>query len=156
MKPTVYVETTIPSYYQDGRPELLHEINRTRQWWDAERETYECFTSLVVLDELSEGDYPGKERCLRLLDAVPLLELTEQVEEIAAIYQSRRVMPAPPIRDALHVAFATCYKLDFLITWNCRHLANANKFAHLRAVNAELGFATPEIVTPYQLQPLED
>jgi hypothetical protein len=156
VNPTVYIETTIPSYYCDERADLLHEIARTRQWWDVERDGYECFVSLVVADELSEGNYPRKDDCISLIEGLPFLAVTDDVEQVAAIYQARRLMPVQPVRDALHVALATYYKLDFLLTWNCRHLANANKFAHLRAVNAELGYATPEIVTPYQLQPLED
>jgi predicted nucleic acid-binding protein len=156
VKRTVYIETTIPSYYHDVRPDLVPEIARVREWWDEERHNYEVFTSQVVLDELSSGQYPSKNACLQLLAEVPLLDVTEESERVAGIYQAQRVMPAPPVRDALHVALATCYKLDFLLTWNCRHLANANKFAHLRAVNATLGYATPELVTPYQLRPVEE
>ena len=156
MRATVYIETTVPSYYCDNRTELAANIARTRQWWDEERREYECFISEVVLDELSEGDYPGREMCLALVDGIPELEITEEIVQIAAIYQTRKLMPHVPPRDALHVAIVSYYRLDFLLTWNCRHLANANKTRHLRELNLELGLYIPQLVTPDQLQPWEN
>jgi predicted nucleic acid-binding protein len=126
MKPTVYIETTIPSYYHDTRPLQAADITRTRQWWDVERGDYECFISEVVLSELGEGDYPNKEKCLTLLDGIAELAVIEEVERIALVYQARQLMPKLPVRDALHVAVTSYYRMDFLLTWNCRHLANAN------------------------------
>ncbi len=156
MKPTVYIETTIPSYYYDARPELMADIIRTRQWWGIERADYECFISEVVLGELGEGNYPNQEKCLALLEGIPELAVSEEVERIAAVYQARTLMPRFPVRDALHVALASYFRMDFLLTWNCRHLANANKTRHLREVNLELGLSVPQLVTPDQLQRLED
>lgn len=156
MKPTVYVETTIPSYYCDGRLELLADITRTRQWWDTEREDYECYVSEAVLSELAEGNYPSQRDCLALVKGIPEVVITEEIEQIAAVYQARRLMPRDPVRDSLHVAIASFYRMDFLLTWNCKHLANANKTRHLRELNLEMGLSIPELVTPYQLQPWED
>lgn len=156
MPGTVYIETTIPSYYCDARSSLAADIERTREWWDRERTGYTCFTSSVVLDELSEGQYPTQQSCLDLMADLPLLALTPEVVEISMVYQNTQVMPAPPIRDALHVALAAYYKLDYLLTWNCRHLANANKFRHLDLVNARLGLASPRIITPDLLRPIEE
>jgi hypothetical protein len=156
MKPTVYVETTIPSYYCDGRPELAADIARTRQWWDTERADYECYVSEAVLSELAEGNYPSQWDCLALVEGIPEVVITEEIEQIAAVYQSRKLMPREPVRDALHVAIASFYRMDFLLTWNCKHLANANKTRHLRELNLEMGLSIPELVTPYQLQPWED
>jgi predicted nucleic acid-binding protein len=156
MKSTVYIETTIPSYFYDERPDLMADIVRTRQWWDIERADYECFISEVVLSELGEGNYPNKEKCVALLEGIPELAVNDEVERIAAVYQARTLMPRLPVRDALHVAIASYYRMDFLLTWNCRHLANANKTRHLREVNLELGLSVPQLVTPDQLQRLED
>jgi hypothetical protein len=156
MKPTVYIETTVPSYYCDDRPGLATHIARTRQWWDCERQDYECFISEVVLSELGEGQYPGKGRCLALATGLPELAVTEEVERIAAVYQARKLMPRFPVRDALHVAIASHYRMDFLLTWNCRHLANANKSRHLQQLNLEMGLGVPQMVTPEQLQPWEE
>jgi hypothetical protein len=73
MKPLVYLETTIPSYYCDNRPAVAADIARTREWWDGERGAYDCFISAAVLDELGSEDYPHKEACLKLVETLPLL-----------------------------------------------------------------------------------
>ncbi len=155
MRATVYIETTVPSYYCDNRPELVADIARTRQWWDEERNDYDCFISEVVLDELSEGHYPSREKCLALVDGISELEMSEEIVQIASVYQARKLMPQFPPRDALHLAIASYYRLDFILTWNCKHLANANKTRHLRELNLELGLYIPQLVTPDQLQPWE-
>ena len=153
MKPTVYIETTIPSYFADSRPSLAADIARTREWWDQERSGYECFTSAAVLDEIMSGDYASKAACIELVKDLPLLAVNDRIIEIAEVYQANQVMPSPPVRDALHVAIATYYRMDYLWTWNCRHLANANKARHLEVVNARMGLATPRLVTPQVLRP---
>jgi predicted nucleic acid-binding protein len=155
MKPTVYIETTIPSYYCDQRIGIGESIARTRQWWDLERNDYECFISPVVLDELEAGNYPTKDACLALTEDIPMLAIVSEVLDIADVYQDRGLMPGPPVRDALHLAIASYYRLDYLPTWNCKHLANANKFRHLEIINQSMGLSTPLLVTPEMLQPWE-
>ncbi|GAG43027.1 unnamed protein product, partial [marine sediment metagenome] len=102
MRPTVYIETTIPSYYCDDRPGLAGDIARTRQWWDVERGDYECFISPVVLDELASGSYPTQAACLVLVEALPVLGIEPGVLEIAEAYRARRMMPEDPAADAIH------------------------------------------------------
>ena len=155
MKPLVYVETTIPSYYCDDRVALESDIARTREWWNLERTAYDCFVSAAVLDELRTGEYPNKPACLRLLEPLPLLEVNDEVLEIAAVYHCRGLMPKPPSADALHLALSSYYRIDFLLTWNCRHIANANKTRHLEVLNQRMGLTVPRLVTPHQLQPWE-
>ena len=156
MKPTVYIETTIPSYYCDDRALLAADIARTREWWDQERGEYECYISAIVLDELIEGNYPTQAACLALVKDLPLLAVNQEVAEIAAVYQTRRLMPKPPVRDALHLALASYYRMDYLLTWNCRHLANARKTLHLEKLNTQMGLSVPRLVTPDLLRPLEE
>lgn len=156
MKPLVYVETTVPSYYCDSRPELLGDIRRTRQWWDQERDEYDLFISPVVLDELSTGDYASQEACLALVADLPLLQVSGEVVDVADVYRSRGLMPKNPAADALHLALAVCYRMDYLLTWNCRHLANANKARFLEELNVKMNLHVPRLVTPHQLQPWED
>ncbi len=156
MKPLVYIETTIPSYYHSTRAELAADIARTREWWDQERGDYDCYVSAVVLDELAAGTSPNQADCLQLVQEFPLLEVTDEVLEIADVYHVQKLMPKPPIRDALHMALASHYRMDFLLTWNCRHLANANKVRHLEVVNTRLGLKVPALVTPDLLRPWED
>ena len=90
------------------------------------------------------------------MSGLPLLKITEDVVQTAEAYIAAKVMPGFPVRDALHVAVACWYKMDFLLTWNCVHIANANKMRHLRTVNARLGLATPLIITPHMLRGMEE
>jgi predicted nucleic acid-binding protein len=156
MKPTVYIETTVPSYYHDERLELAANIARTRQWWDFERDDYECFISQVVWAELGDGAYLKKQDCLSLVAGLSVLSINEEIERIAAVYREHKLMPRLPSRDSLHVAIASYYRMDFLLTWNCLHLANANKSKHLRELNLEMGLSIPQLITPDQLRPVED
>jgi predicted nucleic acid-binding protein len=155
MTPTVYVDTTIPSYYVDERDSLRLHIDRTRQWWDTERLQYEVYISDLVRLELEEGDYPRKIDAVRLVATLPRLAPAPEIGRIVESYLAHRLMPHYDIRDAFHLAFASHYKLDFLLTWNCRHLANARKQLHVRAINGMLGLSTPLIVTPLELVPSE-
>lgn len=81
----------------------------------------------------------------------PILDIDEAIADIVDAYVKHQVMPADPAGDALHLALASFHKCDFLLTWNCRHLANANKFAHIRRINAILGLFVPAMVTPLEL-----
>jgi hypothetical protein len=79
------------------------------------------------------------------------LPIEEAITDIVQAYIQHQVMPADPVGDALHLALASYHKCDFLLTWNCRHLANANKFGHIRRVNTLLGLYVPALVTPLEL-----
>lgn len=123
----------------------------TRQWWDEQAVEYELATSAAVLDELSQGDYPTKKDVLQLMERVPVLPIDEPIADIVSTYLQHKLMPADPVGDALHLAVASYHKCDFLLTWNSRHLANANKFAHIRRINTMLGLFVPMLVTPLEL-----
>ena len=153
MNPSVYIETTIPSFYFEGRqaPEMVARRAWTRDWWDSHRSRYALLTSDAVVDELERGDFPNQNEALALVQDLPLLEVSQAVADAVTAYISHYVMPADPAGDALHLAIASVHKCDFLLTWNCRHLANANKFAHIRRVNGLLGLFVPTLVTPLEL-----
>ncbi len=150
MKRTVYIETTIPSFYFEIRsePAMVARRESTRRWWADDREFYEVVTSAITLAELQDGDYPGRQDAVELIAAIPLLEAVPEIDEIVGVYASRHLMPREDLADAYHLATASFYGADFLLTWNCRHLANANKVQHLRTVNAELGLVVPIVTTP--------
>jgi len=153
MQPTVYIETTIPSFYYEVRtePDMVARRQWTRQWWDECRNLYSLVTSVAVLDELATGNYPNKDSALSLLDHLPLVAVVPSIVEIVETYIRYKVMPGDPTGDALHLALASYHKCDFLLTWNCNHLANANKFGHIRRVNVALGLFVPSLVTPLEL-----
>ena len=90
--------------------------------------------SLAVIEELERGEYPNKENVIGLLDDVPILTTPIEIVDIVDTYISRQLMPADTKGVALHLALASYHNCDFLLTWNCQHLANANKFAHIRRI----------------------
>ena len=105
----------------------------------------------AVIQELSNGNYPRKDEIIRLVSKIPLLPLAPDLEQVVEFYISNYVMPSSLVGDALHLAYASYFDIQYLLTWNCNHLANANKRKHIRVINARLGLSTPEIVTPLEL-----
>ena len=153
MKRKVYVEATIPSFYYELRtaPDMVARREWTREWWEKAMDRDELVTSVAVLDELRQGSFAARDDCIRLLDPLAVLPLEHAVLDIVQAYIAHNVMPKDPVGDALHLAIASFHRCDFLVTWNCRHLANANKFDHIRRVNALLGIYVPSLVTPLEL-----
>jgi len=155
----VYIETTIPSFYYNLRsePEMVARMNWTREWWDCHRMAYELVTSPAVLKELLQQDHPLKQEKAGLIQHLPFLEPSDEIRDIVETYIARKVMPGDAEGDALHLALASFYRCDVLLTWNCAHLANFNKFVHIRRVNVALGLFVPQLLTPLELtQTLED
>ena len=153
MKPRIYIETSIPSFYYELRPEPEMAARRTwtREWWDDQRDRYALVTSVAVIEELAAGSHPKRLDCLELISGLPLLPIGAAIGEIVDIYVQRHVMPADPLGDALHLALASYHGCRFLLTWNCAHLANANKQEHIRHVNVLLGLHVPILATPMEL-----
>lgn len=152
-KPLVYIETTIPSFYHDFRPdpEIVARRHWTREWWAGARERYSLLTSELVVDELSAGISQLVPLRLHLIKDVPELSVTSEVSAIAETYMRHKLMPSNPGNDAFHLALASLSGCMFLVTWNCRHLANENKALHIQKINQRLGLRSPEIVTPLNL-----
>jgi predicted nucleic acid-binding protein len=124
----------------------------TRQWWANPMPDQRLVTSAVVFEELEHiPDIARRERSLALIRGLEQLNYTVEIAEIEEVYVSHKLMPAEATGDADHLALASFYNCDMLVTWNCRHLANANKAGHIRRVNALLGLRTPMLVTPLQL-----
>lgn len=152
-KPIAYIETTVPNFYYDFRPDPAIVARRawTREWWASARDHYEMKTSEAVIWELAAGTSARAVLRVALLESIPLLRVTADVTETAQIYVRNKVMPADPYGDALHLALASHHHCDFIVTWNYKHLANPNKSVHIRRLNDRLGLSVPEIVTPREL-----
>ena len=150
----IYLESTIPSYVV-ARParDLLQAARQqlTRDWWDLQREKHELFTSQVVLDEIAFGEKVMAQLRLGLLQGVPLLQVTDTVKEFARKVLSSGLLPVTADRDAVHIALASAYKMDILLSWNCRHIANAAIQARLRKLADAAGLTLPVICTPEEL-----
>lgn len=151
MNNIVYLDSTVPSYLVDERESLKTYTEVTRRWWMEERGRFTLRTTEATVAELSQGDYPNKEKALRSVEDVPLFPPHGRVIEVAQMYLDNYLMPQDLQGDALHLAYASFYKADFLMTWNCNHLANANKRRHIRVTNARLVLFVPEITTPLEL-----
>ena len=111
MKPKIYIETTIPSFYHEARSDAAAVARQqwTRQWWEVHRHNYELLTSVAVLNELQSEDYPAQkqEKCLALIGELPLVAVEPEVIDIVQVYIKHKVMPRDPTGDALHLALAS-------------------------------------------------
>jgi predicted nucleic acid-binding protein len=153
-KPTVYIETTVVSYLT-ARPsrDLVQAAQQqiTREWWDLQRPRFNIYTGEMVIVEASAGDAEAATQRLAVLRGLPLLKTTEEALDLANALLGESALPPTAERDALHVAVAALHGMDFLLTWNCRHLANAILRDRIEQVCEKAGFGPPKICTPEEL-----
>ena len=150
MKRKIYIETSIPSFYHTTRsePKLVGQRETTRRWWATERQWFDLCTSEIALRELADGEYPSQKDAIALMLGIPVLAAAPGVVEIVEAYARHKLMPTNNLSDAFHLAFASYYEVDYLLTWNCRHLANVNKQKHIEAINEALHLKVPILTTP--------
>lgn len=150
----VYIETTIPSYLT-ARPsrDIVQAARQqlTREWWDLERRNYDLCISQIVLDEAAAGDAEAAQRRMAVIDTLPLLDLTFEVDGLAETIMQSGLLPASASRDAVHIAVTAVHQVHFLLTWNCRHIANATIFRDLQHIIMSAGYDVPVICTPEEL-----
>jgi hypothetical protein len=149
-KPTVYLDTTIPSaYWYEGR-NLLASGRRllTRQWWEMERKHFSLLVSSVTEAELQEGDFPRQAECLKMVRRLRYVPITKPAERFAAQLLDLQIVPASKPRDALQLAMATVHDLDYLLTWNYAHLANPVVQDQLRKICEKSSLRCPVLVSP--------
>jgi hypothetical protein len=150
----VYIESTIPSYIV-ARParDLLQAARQqtSRDWWELKRHDHELFTSQIVLDEISAGEAEMAKQRLEILAGIPVLRVDETAETLTLQILGSGLLPASADRDAGHIALATIYEMDILLSWNCRHIANASIQARLRKLVEKSGLALPVLCTPDEL-----
>jgi len=154
MKPVAYIETTVISYVtaKPSRDIIVagHQAVTT-EWWDRDLPKFRAVISPVVLDEISAGDADAIARRLAVVEGMPLLELTSEVTALAMRYYDSVRLPETARADALHLALATMHGTDYLVTWNCRHIANGRVRKLVEEINDSLGINTPAICTPEEL-----
>jgi hypothetical protein len=157
MKPTVYIETTIPSYLA-ARPSKLPRLEAdqttTLQWWNQHAGDFEMYVSDIVIREVRRGDVAMAEDRLAKVQSLPVLTLTETAESLANLLLEK-VIPVQAIDDAAHIAVAAVNGMDFLLTWNCRHINNRYTIRRSEKCCADAGFACPVIATPAELMSIE-
>ena len=156
---TVYVETSIFSYLT-ARPtrDLLAAARQqmTREWWDIHRMRFELFVSPLVDQEARRGDTDAAQRRVEALIELPTLEIVENAYELATALIAESALPRTAEDDATHIALAAVHGMDYLLTWNCRHIDNAETKPIVRSVCAAHGCSCPEICTPEELMGDQD
>ncbi|MFM8474399.1 MAG: type II toxin-antitoxin system VapC family toxin [Planctomycetaceae bacterium] len=151
---SVYLETSVVSYLRQRPSSNVVAAARqvlTHRWWRDEKKKFAIYSSQFVMDEASAGNAELAAERLRLLEDIPLLPLDQLVAEIAEEIMNRAVLPEKARTDALHIAVAVRHRVQYLLTWNCRHIANARITPRLRNVIADLGLQLPVICTPEEL-----
>lgn len=151
---TVYIETTIVSYLvaNPSRDSLLAAHQQlTRQWWQDERQRYKCVTSAEVLKEASLGDVEMSRRRLEALSGLTVLAVDDTARKLARAILAERLLPPVASSDAIHAVVAAQNRVNILLTWNCRHLANPHLLGKFREFVGLHGLMLPEICTPIEL-----
>jgi PIN domain len=155
VKPRIYVETTIVSYLVGwlNRRDLYVAANQeyTRQWWAERRHAFALYASAVVLQEAADGTAELASARLDLLRDLTMLEVDRAADELQARILRDTAMPAKAALDALHIAVAAVNGMDYLITWNCKHIANAVTLPKVYAVCRQAGYEPPYVCTPPEL-----
>lgn len=151
---SVYLETTFISYLValPSRDLIVaaHQ-HATQEWWANRRGEFEACVSQVVIDEASAGDPAEVQKRLAIIAGLPALEITQGAEALTQAIIAAGILPPQAVRDAAHVAVAAVHGIDYLLTWNCKHLANAQIARRIALVCEKLGHRMPTICTPEEL-----
>lgn len=151
---TVYLETTFLSYLValPARDLLIAAHQQvTRDWWQLRRSQFRCVVSQVVIDEISNGDESEVEKRLEIIKSLEVVAVSKDAEALTLAIIESGVLPPKAARDAAHIAVATVHGIQYLLTWNCRHLANAQISRRVAKICGENGFVMPSICTPEEL-----
>ena len=151
---SVYIETSIVSY-------LTARVSRdlivaghqqmTEEWWSVQRNRFELWASELVVEEASAGDASAAAERLKVLNTIEMLDITEEAGFLATALIERGSLPAKASADALHIAIAAVHNVDYLLTWNCKHIANAEMRPVIESVCRNMGFIPPILCTPEEL-----
>lgn len=154
MSETAYIETSILGYLT-ARPSrdiiVAANIEITREWWDTRRNDFQLYSSQAVVKETSQGDSVIASQRLEIIRNFALLDLNQSVLDLAEQFLRRSTLPAKANVDAIHIAAATVHGMDYLLTWNCKHIANAQIQRKLAEICLDLGYELPILCTPYEL-----
>jgi hypothetical protein len=151
---TVYIETSILGYLT-ARPSrdivVAANIEVTKEWWNIRRGDFQLYSSQAVVKETSQGDVVIASQRLEILANLSLLDLNQAVLDLAEQFLERSNLPAKADIDAVHIAPATVHGMDYLLTWNCKHIANAQIQGKLAEISLDFGYELPILCTPYEL-----
>lgn len=153
-KPSVYLESSFISYLTNRRSRdslVSAHQDVTQLWWAMRRNDFELFISDLVVDEIGAGDAEASQKRLAAIKTIQTLTATEAVGRLTTRLLEEKVVPAKAAIDAAHMAFAAVKGIDYLLTWNCKHIANVEITRALRNVIESEGYEAPLICTPLEL-----
>ena len=154
MKQRVYIETTIVSYLT-SRPSrdmvIAAHQELTRQWWDTRACSFELLISELVREEVAKGDAEASDKRISVIEKLPILGTSDDAVLLAEKLVLTGLIPREYVADALHIAISTVNGIEYLLTWNCKHLANAAHRNKIEIVVEEAGYTCPIICTPEEL-----
>ena len=154
MKPKVYIETTIPSYLTAWPSrDLVRAAHQqlTKQWWDARSQDFDLYISQTVLEEITAGDPVAAAERIKAVKDLPTLAVTEAARMLADALILQVPLPKKAEFDALHIAIAVVTGMEYLLTWNCTHIANASIRGRIESICRAGGYEPPVICTPEEL-----
>lgn len=154
LKPKVYIETSVVSYLT-ARPSrdlvVMAHQQLTTEWWE-KRDEYDLYISELVIEEAESGNQDAAKRRLDALHNIPyLLKAVDTVEQLARRLVKEKAVPEKAEGDAVHIAYSAVYGLDYLLTWNCKHIANAHLRRAIMTTAKDMGYEMPIICTPEEL-----
>lgn len=154
MRSTVYLETTIVSYLtaRPSRDVILHAHQQlTQEWWYEQRELFEVYISPIVMVEAQRGDAEQAQRRMEALAGIPQLSPTQDALDLAKTLVAQGPIPEKAELDALHIAITAVHGIQYLLTWNCKHIANARMRHQIESLCREGGYEPPVLCTPEEL-----
>jgi len=155
---SVYLETTIPSLAV-SRPSrdtiIAGRQAMTLLFWENERHKYDFYISQYVIDECTLGDFGAAEKRLEILKGIPVIPKSDEIAELAAIYQRLLGIPNRAKIDCFHLAACVAAEMDYLLSWNCAHLG-IHTFVRIQAYNEQHGLFTPLLLTPEALMEINE
>ena len=154
MKPSLYVETTIIGYLTSRlSADLVTAAHQklTQEWWDTRRQEFDLYVSQSVIQEAGAGHPTEAQKRLDAISDIPQLGLSEAVRELARDLLNAHAVPQQYAEDALHIAVSAVHGVEYLLTWNCAHIANARMRDKIEEVCRAMGYEPPKICTPEEL-----
>lgn len=156
---SIYLETSVISYLTSPiSRELVTAAKQqiTQEWWSHSQGRFDFYVSDVVEQEVARGDAGLAQQRLSLIRGITRLSVNDEAESLARQFLTKSDLPAHALADAVHIALATVYAVDFLVTWNCRHIANPHMLKRLAAIAALEGYELPTVCTPHELHSAEE
>ena len=154
MKATVYIESTIVSYLT-AKPsrDLIVAAHQqlTQEWWDLIRPQVDCFISPFVIQEISAGNEEAANKRIEFVRDIPILEINQEIQKLAQTYFDSLDIPEKARLDASHLAVAVWHEVDYLLSWNCKHIVSGRVKKMLENINSQLNIKTPVLCTPEEL-----